>query len=259
MTDRFDLTGRCVLVTGASSGIGRHAATVFAGAGAKVAVAARRQDRLADLVGEIDSAGGQAYAVGLDVTDEAAIDAVLDDIESRFAPIDVLFNNAGTTISKPPFEHTAEDWRAVIDTNLNGAWFMASAVAKRMAARGDALPPGGGSIINTTSVGATRTMVRVPAYMASKAGLAHLTRQMAMELAPMRIRVNSIAPGLFVTEMSADYIKTERGQEMLDSIPMGRAARAEEMDGALLLLASDAGSYMTGAEIIIDGGVGARP
>lgn len=259
MADRFDLTGRCVLVTGASSGIGRHAAGVFAHAGAKVAVAARRQERLADLVREIDRVGGQAYPVGLDVTDERAIDGALEKIETYFAPIDVLFNNAGTTISKPPFEHTGEDWREVINTNLNGAWFMASAVAKRMAARRADLPPGGGSIINTTSVGATRTMARVPAYMASKAGLAHLTRQMAMELAPMRIRVNSIAPGLFVTEMSAAYIKTERGKQMLSKIPMGRAAQAEEMDGALLLLASDAGSYITGAEIIIDGGVGAGP
>jgi NAD(P)-dependent dehydrogenase (short-subunit alcohol dehydrogenase family) len=136
---------------------------------------------------------------------------------------------------------------------------MASAVAKRMAARGGALPSGGGSIINTTSVGATRAMARVPAYMGSKAGLAHLTWKMAMELAPMRIRVNSIAPGMFVTEMSADDIKTERGKEMLSKISMGRAARAEEMDGALLLLASNAGSYITGAGIIIDVGVGAQP
>lgn len=257
MADRFDLTERCVLVTGASSGIGRHAATLFAEAGAKVAVAARRRDRLDAVVAEIEGAGGWAYAVGLDVSDAAAVETALDDIEARFAPIDVLFNNAGTTRSKPPFDHTPEEWRAVIDTNLNGAWYMASAVAKRMAARGDGLPAGGGSIINTTSVGATRTMIRVPAYMASKAGLAHLTRQMAMELAPLRIRVNSIAPGLFVTEMSADYLKTERGQDMLAKIPMGRPARAEEMDGALLLLASDAGSYITGAEIVIDGGVAA--
>jgi NAD(P)-dependent dehydrogenase (short-subunit alcohol dehydrogenase family) len=114
---------------------------------------------LADLVGEINGAGGQAYPVGLDVTDEGAIDAALEEIEAHFAPIDVLINNTGTTISKTLFEHTADDWSAVIDTNLNGAWFMASAVAKRMAARGDALPPGGGSIINTTSVGATQTMV----------------------------------------------------------------------------------------------------
>jgi NAD(P)-dependent dehydrogenase (short-subunit alcohol dehydrogenase family) len=213
--DLFDLTGQCVLVTGASSGIGRHAAGVFAHAGAKVAVAARRRHRLTNFVGEIHGAGGQAYPVGLDVTDEGAIDAAFEEIEADFAPIDILFNNAGTTTSKPPFEHTAEDWRAVIDTNLNSAWFMASAVAKRMAARGDALPPGGGSIINTTSVGATRTMVRVPAYMASKAGLAHLTQQMAMEVAPMRIRVNSIAPGLFVTEMSTAYIRIEHGKEML--------------------------------------------
>ena len=159
MVERFDLTKRCVLVTGASSGTGRHAAGLFAQAGTKVAVAARRRYRLADLVGEINGAGGQAYPVGLDVTDEGAIDAALEEIEAHFAPIDVLINNTGTTISKTLFEHTADDWSAVIDTNLNGAWFMASAVAKRMAARGDALPPGGGSIINTTSVGATQTMV----------------------------------------------------------------------------------------------------
>ena len=124
----------------------------------------------------------------------------------------------------PPFKHRVEDWREIIDANLNGAWVMASAVAKRIAARSAALPPGRGSIINTTSVSATRTMALVPANMASKAGLAHLTRQMAIELAPMGIQVNSIAPGLFVTEMSAACIKTEHGKEMLSKIPMRRAA-----------------------------------
>ena len=259
MGERFDLSGRVVLVTGASSGIGRHAARLFAETGAKVAAAARRTDRLDDLVAEVRGAGGTAAAFELDVANAEAIEPVLDAIEAALGPIDILFNNAGVTMSKPPFEHTADDWRRVIDTNLNGAWFMANAVAQRMAARKDTLPPGGGSIINTTSVGATRTMIRVPAYMASKAGLAHLTRQMAMELAPFRVRVNSIAPGLFLTELSEAYVKTERGKEMLKRIPMGRPARLEEMDGVLLLLASDAGSYITGSEIIVDGGVAASP
>lgn len=259
MGERFDLSGRVVLVTGASSGIGRHAARLFAEAGAKVAAAARRTDRLDDLVAEIRDAGGTAAAFALDVANAEAIEPALDAVETALGPVDVLFNNAGVTMSKPPFEHTADDWRRVIDTNLNGAWFMANAVAKRMAARKDSLPPGGGSIINTTSVGATRTMIRVPAYMASKAGLAHLTRQMAMELAPFRVRVNSIAPGLFLTELSEEYVKTERGKEMLKRIPMGRPAHLEEMDGVLLLLASDAGSYITGSEIIVDGGVAASP
>jgi 2-deoxy-D-gluconate 3-dehydrogenase len=124
-----------------------------------------------------------------------------------------------------------------------------------MAARQDTLPKGGGSIINITSVAAIRTMIRTPAYVSSKAGLAHLTRMMAMELAPVRVRVNSIAPGLFLTELSKDYLHTERGKAMLAKIPMGRPAAEDEMDGALLLLASDASSYITGAEIIVDGGV----
>lgn len=255
MTNRFDLTGRVVMVTGASSGLGHHSAQVFAEAGAKVAVAARRSDRLNSLVEIIAAKGGTAFAVDLDVADEDAIEPALDAVENKLGPIDVLFNNAGMMIAKPPFEHTPEDWRRVIDTNLNGAWFVAIAVAKRMAARKDSLPPGGGSIINTTSVGATITMVQTPQYVASKAGLAHLTRQMARELAPYRIRVNAIAPGMFLTEINQERIHTEAGKASLARIPLGRPGHAEDMAGALLLFASDAGAYISGSELVIDGGI----
>ncbi len=255
MKDIFDVAGRCVLVTGASSGIGRHAARMFASRGAKVAVAARRKDRLDALVAEITKAGGQALAVALDVADGAAVEKAIDTVERELAPIDILINNAGTTWSRPILEHTPTDFAKVIDVNLNGAFYVAHAVARRMAAREANLPPGGGSIVNITSVAALRTMIRTPAYVASKAGLAHLTRMLAMELAPHRIRVNSIAPGLFITELSQDYVHTERGKAMLAKIPMARAARDEEMDGPMLLLASDAGSYISGAELVIDGAV----
>lgn len=255
MANRFDLTGRVALVTGASSGIGRHAAHVFAAAGAKVGLVARRKERLDALADEIAGAGGVAFAAQLDVSDPEAVDPALDAVEAALGPIDVLFNNAGMGIAKPAFEHSVADWRAVLDTDLSGAWYVANAVAKRMGARGETLPPGGGSIINTTSVGATRTLPGFPSYMAAKAGLAHLTRQMAMELAPYRVRVNAIAPGMFVTEATPVDPDSDRGRAMVARIPLGRPARHEEIDGALLLLASDAGSYMTGAELLVDGGV----
>ncbi|MBM3504888.1 MAG: glucose 1-dehydrogenase [Alphaproteobacteria bacterium] len=255
MGNPFDVRGRCILVTGASSGIGHHAARMFAAAGAKVAIAARRADRLEALAKDLGKSGAAVFPIALDVADADACERAIDRVEREFHPIDVLLNNAGTTMSKPILEHTAEDFQRVVDVNLNGAWVMAQGVAKRMATRKDRLPKGGGSIINITSVAAIRTMIRTPAYVSSKAGLAHLTRMMAMELAPYRVRVNSIAPGLFITELSKDYVHTDRGKAMLAKIPMGRPAADDEMDGALLLLASDAGSYITGAEIIVDGGV----
>lgn len=255
MKDLFDVSGRCVLVTGASSGIGRHTARMFASRGAKVAVAARRKDRLDALVEEFRKQGVQALAVPLEVADGAAVEKAVETVERDLAPIDILVNNAGMSFSRPILEHTPPDFARVVDVNLNGAFYVAHAVARRMAARKDSLPPGGGSIINITSVAAIRTMIRTPAYVASKAGLAHLTRMLAMEFAEYRIRVNSIAPGLFMTELSQDYVHTERGKAMLAKIPMGRPARDEEMDGPMLLLASDAGSYMSGAELIVDGAV----
>ncbi|MBM3505719.1 MAG: SDR family oxidoreductase [Alphaproteobacteria bacterium] len=253
--EKMRLTGRCVLVTGASSGLGRHAAHLFAEAGARVALVARRRAELDALAREIAADGGEALAVAVDVTDAAAVSAAVDRIERDLAPIDVLLNNAGIVERGPALTFAAEAWNKVIDVDLTGAWHAAQAVAQRMAARSDSLPAGGGSIVNVTSYGAIRTAPLVPAYVAAKAALSHLTRALANELAPNRIRVNAIAPGLFPTEMTEGFLGSERASGFIERIPMRRPARLEELDGALLLLASDAGSYITGAEIVVDGGL----
>ena len=254
-----DLRGRCALVTGASSGIGRHAARVFARAGAGVAVGARRAPQLGVLADGIRAECGRAFVVPFDVTDSSAVDAAVERVEREFAPIDILLNNAGVVERGSSLSGSEDAWNRVVDVNLSGAWHVARAVARRMAARRDSLPEGGGSIINITSYGALRTPVLVPAYAAAKAGLSHLTRALAVELAPQRIRVNAIAPGLFPTEMTEGFVSTERGRAFVERIPLRRPARLEELDGALLLLASSAGSYITGTEIVVDGGLTAAP
>ncbi len=253
MKDLFDIKGRCIMVTGASSGIGRNAARFFAGRGAKVAVVARRGDRLEALAAEIGAAGGTVFALPLDVTDAPALEAAIDRIERDFAPIDVLVNNAGMTVAKPVLEQSLEEFTRVVDLNLTAAYWAAHAVARRMVKRQDSLPPGGGSIINITSVAAVRVRQYTPGYVSSKAGLANLTRALAWELASRRIRVNSIAPGLFDSELAPGFAETEEGKRSRARIPMGRVGRENELEGALLLLASDASSYMSGSEILVDG------
>lgn len=249
MSTLFDISGRCALVTGASSGLGRHFAKTLAARGAKVAVAARRLDRLDALVAEIGSAGGTAAAVSCDVTDGASVRAAIDATEEALGPIDILVNNAGITVSKPLLDQDEDDWRRVIETNLNGAWRVAQAVARRMTARAS-----GGSIVNIASIAGLSTMARVPAYVASKAALVQLTKTMAAELAPAGIRVNAIAPGLFPSEMSDGYLESEAGKAAAARIPLGRVGDSRELDGPLLLLVSGAGSFMTGAVLVVDGG-----
>ncbi len=249
MAELFDIVGRCALVTGASSGLGYHFGKTLAMRGAKVAVTARRADRLDALVGEIAAAGGTAIAIPCDVTKPDSVSAAVAKAEDELGPLDILVNNAGITVSKPLLDQDVDDWRRVIDTNLNGAWTVAQAVARAMAARG-----AGGSIVNVASIAGMATMARVPAYVASKAGLIQLTKTMAAELAPEGIRVNAIAPGLFPSEMSAGYLETERGKANAARLPMGRVGDLAELDGPLLLLVSDAGSFMTGSVLVVDGG-----
>lgn len=249
MNTLFDISGRCALVTGASSGLGRHFAKTLAMRGAKVAVAARRLDRLDTLVAEISAAGGTAAAVSCDVTDAASVRAAIGTAEEALGPIGILVNNAGVTVAKPLLEQDEDDWRRVIDTNLNGAWRVSQAVARRMTARGS-----GGSIVNIASIAGIGTMASIPAYVASKAGLIQLTKTMAAELAPNGVRVNAIAPGFFPSELSEDYLATERGRATIARIPMSRVGELGELDGPLLLLVSGAGSFMTGAVLVVDGG-----
>ena len=246
--DLFDVSGACVLVTGASMGLGRRFALTLAARGARVAIAARSLDRLDALAEEIAAAGGHAVAIALDVLDPASIRAALAETEAKLGPVTVLVNNAGIAIVKPMLDWEEEDWDRVVDTNLKGAWLMAQAAARRMVA-GD-----GGSIVNIVSVLGIRPIGQVPGYTAAKAGLIQLTRTMAMELARHDIRVNAIAPGYVETEMNRPFWSTGPGKALISRIPMRRIGQPEELDGVLLLLASRASQYMTGGVITVDGG-----
>ena len=246
--DRFRLDGRTALVTGASGGLGRHFALVLAAAGASVAVAARRAGPLEEVAAEIVAAGGTAAAVVLDVTDGAAIKAAFDDAEKALGPIDVLINNAGVALTKPALETDEADWDRVLDTNLKGAWMVAREAARRMA---DA---GGGTIVNIGSIVAERVAGGLSAYAASKAGLTQLTRALAVELARHSIRVNALAPGYIETDINREYFATDAGRRMIKRIPQRRVGHLGDLDGPLLLLASEASAFMTGSVVTVDGG-----
>jgi len=249
LSDLLGIRDRVILVTGASSGLGRHFAEMLARRGAKVVAVARRTERLDELAHTL--AGTSFLALSADVTDAAAMTRVLDQAEAAVGTIEVLVNNAGITLPGPVAELPREDWRRVIDTNLNAAWMIAQEVARRLIA---AKKPG--SIVNIASIAGIRTMGLVSPYVASKAGLIALTKNMAVELAPHGIRVNAIAPGLFDSELGNNYARRnpERRAKMRERIPMGRVGRHDELDAPLLLLASDAGSYMTGSVVVVDGG-----
>jgi NAD(P)-dependent dehydrogenase (short-subunit alcohol dehydrogenase family) len=245
----FDLSGRVALVTGASGGLGRHFAEMLAGAGAAVALAARRIDRLDEAVAAIETAGGTAAAVACDVVDGKSVRDAVDATEAALGPVDLLVNNAGIVVSKPILEHTEEDWDRVVDTNLKGAWLMAREVAARWIAAKRA-----GRIVNVASLLATRTIRNVPSYAASKAGLVHLTHTLAVEWARHGITVNALAPGYIETDLNREFLRGPAGQALVSRIPLRRAGHAADLDGAMLLLAAQAGSYITGAVIPVDGG-----
>ena len=249
MSKRFDQTGKVALVTGASSGLGVHFARTLAGAGASVVIAARRADRLASLQVELTAAGVKAAAVDLDVQSPDSIASAFDASEKALGAVDIVINNAGISIVKPAMEMPIEDWDSVVNTNLRGAWLVAQTAGKRWLA---AKRPG--AIVNIASILGLRTIGQVAPYNASKAGLIHLTRALAMEWARHDIRVNAICPGYIETEMNGDFWKTAAGQRLIDRIPQRRIGQPEHLDGALLLLASEAGSFMTGSVLTVDGG-----
>ncbi|PYC41661.1 2-deoxy-D-gluconate 3-dehydrogenase [Pseudomonas soli] len=241
----FSLDGRRALVTGASSGLGRHFAQTLAAAGAEVLVTARREAPLQALVETIQAGGGRARAFALDVTSRDDVCRVLDAV----GPLDVLINNAGVSDSQPLLDCDDGSWDRVLDTNLKGAWTVAQESSRRMVAAGQ-----GGSLINVTSILASRVAGAVGPYLAAKAGLAHLTRAMALELARHGIRVNALAPGYVMTDLNEAFLASDAGQKLRSRIPSRRYSQPADLDGALLLLASDAGRGMSGSEIVVDGG-----
>lgn len=247
--DHFRLDGKVALVTGASSGLGVQFARTLAEAGAAVALAARRVDKAAEVARQIEADGGRADAFEMDVIDPGSIAEALDAIEAALGPIQVLVNNAGIGGSARALEVSADDWARVMATNLDGVWSVSQAVARRMVE--NELP---GSIINIASILGERQRTGTTPYATSKAAVVQMSKSLALELARHNIRVNALAPGYILTDLNRDYLLSEHGQAMIRNIPQRRVGDKAELAGPLLLLASDAGSFMTGSVLTVDGG-----
>jgi NAD(P)-dependent dehydrogenase (short-subunit alcohol dehydrogenase family) len=245
----FDITNKHILITGGSSGLGRHFARFLANNGARVTLAARRAEALASAVAEIDKAGGKAKSVPMDVTQAASIDAAMLQAEAGFGPIDAVVNNAGVTATKPALEQDERSWDSVVDTNLKGVWMVAQAAARRMVDNKVK-----GSIVNIASILGLRVAGSVAPYAISKAGVIQMTKALALEWSRYGIRVNALAPGYFVTELNDDFFTSEAGKALIKRVPQRRLGELTELDGPLLLLISNAGSFMTGSVVTVDGG-----
>lgn len=245
MKINVDLSGKTALVTGASSGLGAHFAGVLARAGATVIMGARRSEALATLAQGMNAAGCNVETVSLDVTSSASIAAISDAI----GRVDILVNNAGIAREGALLDLSEDDWDTVFDTNSKGLFLMTQAVASAMKTRGS-----GGSIINIASILGLRQGGMVASYAASKAAAIQLTKVSALELARFGIRVNAIAPGYFKTDLNLDFFESDAGRAMIKRIPQRRLGNLEDLDGPLLLLASDSSAYMNGSVIEVDGG-----
>ena len=244
----FDLSGAVALVTGASSGLGRRFARVLAENGASVVLVARRQERLEAVAVEIEAKGGKALPVVADMVKRTEIAKAFDDAQAKFGPVTVLVNNAGIAKPQSFLGMREETWRQTLDINLDAVVAASQEAARRMVASA------GGAIVNIASILSFGAQKGNLAYAVSKAAVLQATRAMALELAPKGVRVNAIAPGYFSTEINADYLASPQGEAMSRAVPMGRFGQEGELDGALLLLASRAGSFITGATIVVDGG-----
>ena len=251
MTYEFNLQGKTAIVTGASSGIGEQFAKILAAQGVNVICAARRKEKLAVLVDEITRQGGRAEAVAVDVTDTEQIDQLFVSAKAIFGSVEILINNAGSAGERMPIhEMTSSEWDYALRINLTSVFEISKRFARQLIDIGKP-----GSIVNVSSIAAHRAPTHSVQYAASKAGVSQLTKSMAIDLAPYGIRVNSIAPGIFASEiMTDDVLNSDEGKFILSQIPLQRPAQTHELDGLILLLASEKSSYMTGAEVVVDGG-----
>jgi NAD(P)-dependent dehydrogenase (short-subunit alcohol dehydrogenase family) len=245
--ERFRLTGQLALVTGASSGLGAHFARLLARVSARVALGARRTDKLHTLVEQIVQAGGTARAFSLDVADPGSVKSCLDQLGDWGVP-DIVVNNAGVSVTKPLLEQSEADWDQVVDTNLKGCWLVATEAARRMVGAGKP-----GCIVNVASILGERVAGGVAPYAISKAGVVHATKAMALELARHGIRVNALLPGYVVTDLNREFLESEAGQKLRSRIPSRRFSVPTDLDGPMLLLASAAGGAMSGSALAVDG------
>jgi NAD(P)-dependent dehydrogenase (short-subunit alcohol dehydrogenase family) len=248
----FDLTGKTVLITGASSGLGWRFARALSEAGAKVIVTARRLDKLQDLATEIQTQGGQAIPLEMDVTDKKMVNSVVNWLTEQGEHIDILINNAGIAEATPIFDNDGDNkFESVIQTNLMGVWYTTHAVVNHMKICDIA-----GSIINIASInGAASPALNASAYSISKAAVIQLTKQLVGSLAPYNIRINAISPGVFYTDMTKEMIETHEN-ELIKKTPLGFIGNDDDLDGVILLLASNLASrYITGSCITVDGGM----
>ncbi len=248
--DLFHLDGKVALISGAGSGLGRQFAQTLAGRGATVALAARRREKLEETAELVRDQGGQAICLELDVTDAMSVTNCLRESASEVGVPDILVNNAGIARQAFLTDISEDDWDAVLDTNLKGVFMLAQAAAKAMM-----IAEKPGSIINIASILGLRVTKTLGSYIAAKAAVIHLTKAMALEWARHDIRVNALAPGYFMTEINQEQFADGKGEEFANQrVPMNRVGELHEIEGPLLLLASDAGSYMTGSVLVVDGG-----
>jgi NAD(P)-dependent dehydrogenase (short-subunit alcohol dehydrogenase family) len=245
----LSLEGKTAVVTGGTSGIGRALSLGLAGAGADVIATARREQQVEETAGEIEARGRQTLRIPSDVCDRGSLERLLGAVLDRFGKVDILINCAGRIKRAPTLTVPEEEWTGILDTNLTGTLRACQVFGKHMLERGY------GRIVNISSLNSFVALNEVAAYAASKAGVASLTRSLAVEWSKKGVTVNAIAPGVFRTELNANLLdSTPRGQELLMRTPMGRFGKTEELVGAAIYLASDAASYVTGQSLVVDGG-----
>jgi len=244
-----NLNGKVALVTGASGGLGEHFSLLLASHGASVAIAARRVKKLKLLSQRIEDVGGSALVVDLDVTDADSVNAAIESITENLGAIDVLINNAGIADSRTFIKLDESSWNSTLNVNLTGAWRVAHRVSQDMVKNNVQ-----GCIVNISSILGMRSGFGHSAYSVSKAGVVQLTKSMALELGRKGIRVNALCPGYFETDINAEYFATKAGAEYLKGTPAGRAGKLTELDAPLMLLCTDAGSFINGVALPVDGG-----
>ena len=260
MSYNIDLSGRVAFVTGASSGLGAQFARTLSQSGAAVVLAARRVDRLKTLRAELESMGGDAHVVELDVTDPDSIKSAIAHAETEMGTIDILVNNSGVSTTQKLVDVSPDDYDYVMGTNTRGAFFVAQEVAKRMIARSRGAAPGtfiGGRIVNVASMAGLKVLSQIGIYAMSKAAVIHMTRAMALEWGKFGINTNALCPGYIDTELNHAHWQTDAGQKLMNMTPRKRVGKPEDLNSALMMLCANESHFINGAVLSADDGFGA--